>query len=109
MSTVLIWCTTWEGGSKESLRGFGEGLDEVGRMDRKEARHKEVEVGFGSTALCFPLFGPSRDLRWAGEWERQKTRCLIRKDGRLVKGERPPTSPPFLTTSCLFYSRGRGR
>ena len=51
----------------ESLRSFGVGLEEVGRMGRKEVPHKEEEVGFGSTALCFPLFGPSRDLRGVGE------------------------------------------
>ena len=71
MSSMMRWCT-WEGGSTESLRRFGEGLDEV-----VVRSHKEAEVGFDG----FLLFGPSRNLRWVTQEEEAQIRCLTRKDG----------------------------
>ena len=109
MSTSRRWCTR-EGGSSELLRSLGGGLDEVvagllAMLGRVVVPHREAEVGFGSIAL---LFGPSRNLRWV-EREVEQIRCLTRKDGRLLRGAYPPTSPPFLGTSCLFYSTSRCR
>ena len=106
MSRVERWCTP-EGGLSELLRSLGQRLDKVvagllTMVGRRVVPRREAEVDL--------LFGPSRNLRWVQQQEWEQIRCLTHKDGRLLKrGAYPPTSPPFLATSCLFYSTSRGR